>query len=88
MELCWINGQRLQVKNYQVLLARWRLPAEKHAAYLCKLKVGLGLLGGWAHLSSAESERRTFTQFRASVNKAISPHEIEHIDFINEKIDK
>ncbi len=37
--------------------------------------------GGWSHLSAVESERRTFTQFRASVNKAVAPHEIDHVDF-------
>jgi hypothetical protein len=42
--------------------------------------------GGWAHLSQVESERRTFTKFRASVNKAISPHEVDHIDFIVDEI--
>lgn len=42
--------------------------------------------GGWAHLSSVESERRTFTKFRKLVNKAISPHEVDHIDFILGKV--
>ena len=38
--------------------------------------------GGWDHLSHVESERRAFTQLRTSVNKAISPHEVDHIDFL------
>ena len=38
--------------------------------------------GGWTYLSSIESKRREFTRFRASVNKAIAPHEVDHIDFI------
>jgi len=38
--------------------------------------------GGWTYLSRVESERRTFTKFRALVNQAISPHEVDHIDFI------
>src|SRR5208337_1649632 len=38
--------------------------------------------GGWSHLSIQESERRTFTRFRAAINKAIAPHEVDHIDFI------
>ena len=42
--------------------------------------------GGWAHLSQVESERRAFTEFRASVNKAISPHEVDHIDFVADEI--
>jgi len=42
--------------------------------------------GGWAYLSNDESERRTFTKFRASINKAISPHKVDHIDFITDKI--
>ena len=37
--------------------------------------------GGWAYLSSVETERRTFTRLRAAVNNAIAPHEIDHIDF-------
>jgi hypothetical protein len=37
--------------------------------------------GGWAHLSKKEAERRTFTHFRAAINKAIAPHEVDHIDF-------
>jgi hypothetical protein len=38
--------------------------------------------GGWSHLSTQESKRRTFTLFRAAISKAISPHEADHIDFI------
>ncbi|MBI2864183.1 MAG: DUF721 domain-containing protein [Chloroflexi bacterium] len=38
--------------------------------------------GGWSFLSAQESERRTFTRFRAAVNEAIDPHEVDHIDFI------
>lgn len=34
-----------------------------------------------AHLSSIESKRRTFTRFRTSVNDAIAPHEVDHVDF-------
>ncbi len=37
--------------------------------------------GGWSFLSTQESARRTFTHFRAAINKAIAPHEIDHIDF-------
>jgi hypothetical protein len=37
--------------------------------------------GGWSHLSTQESERRTFTRFRAAINKAIAPHEVDHVDF-------
>lgn len=37
--------------------------------------------GGWSHLSKNEPERRTFTEFRAAINKAIVPHEVDHIDF-------
>ncbi|MCC6965221.1 MAG: DUF721 domain-containing protein [Nitrospira sp.] len=38
--------------------------------------------GGWSHLSAVESERRLFTRFRASVNRAIAPQEVDHVDFI------
>ena len=41
--------------------------------------------GGWAYLSSVETERRTFSRFRAAVNKAIAPHEIDHIDFTTDE---
>jgi hypothetical protein len=37
--------------------------------------------GDWSHLSGDESKRRTFTNFRAAVNKAISPHMVDHINF-------
>lgn len=38
--------------------------------------------GGWSHLSAVESERWLFTRFRASINKAIAPHKVDHVDFI------
>jgi hypothetical protein len=38
--------------------------------------------GGWSHRSSEEAKRRTFTHFRSAVNKAISPHEVDHVEFI------
>ena len=37
--------------------------------------------GGWSCLSPREPERRTFTCFRAAINRAIAPHEVDHIDF-------
>jgi len=40
--------------------------------------------GQWHDLSSVEAERRTFTAFRKAVNKAISPHAVDHIDFIEQ----
>jgi len=41
---------------------------------------------GWAHLSQNETERCSFTEFRASVKKAITPHEVDHIDFVADEI--
>jgi hypothetical protein len=41
--------------------------------------------GGWMYRSPDEAKRRTFTQFRAAINKAISPHEVDHIEFATEK---
>lgn len=41
--------------------------------------------GGWSYLSTQESERRTFTHFRAAINKVIAPHEVDHINFIIEE---
>lgn len=38
--------------------------------------------GGWSRLSKQESGRRTFTRFRSAINKAIAPHEADHIDFL------
>lgn len=40
--------------------------------------------GSWSHLSAVESERRSFTRFRASINNAIAPHEVDHVDFTTE----
>jgi len=37
--------------------------------------------GGWACLAAEESKRRAFTRFRAAINSAIKPHEVDHIDF-------
>ncbi|MBK6631442.1 MAG: hypothetical protein IPG33_10575 [Betaproteobacteria bacterium] len=36
--------------------------------------------GSWS-LSTQESKRRTFSHFRAAINEAIAPHEVDHIDF-------
>lgn len=43
--------------------------------------------GDWASILSTEQERRAFTQFRQSINKAIAPHVVDHVDFrpIDEK---
>ena len=38
--------------------------------------------GTWDSLSTIESKRRTFTDFRQAVNRAIKPLEVDHIDFI------
>jgi hypothetical protein len=35
--------------------------------------------GEWCFLSWYEPDRRTFTIFRAAINKAIAPHEIDHV---------
>jgi hypothetical protein len=43
--------------------------------------------GNWFHLSNVESERRAFTRFRAAINKAIAPHEIDHVDFTTSRLD-
>jgi hypothetical protein len=37
--------------------------------------------GAWTKLASDENKRRSFTRLRASVNAAIAPHEVDHIDF-------
>jgi hypothetical protein len=37
--------------------------------------------GTWTSLVSDE-RRRSFTQFRAAINKAIAPLEVDHIDFV------
>ena len=37
--------------------------------------------GEWSCLSSRALERRTFTNFRAAINVAIAPHEVDHIEF-------
>jgi hypothetical protein len=37
--------------------------------------------GGWCYLSHLKPERLTFTRFRAAINKAIAPHEIDHVHF-------
>lgn len=37
--------------------------------------------GGWRTLSRRDEERRAFTRFRAAINEAISPHQVDHVDF-------
>jgi len=37
--------------------------------------------GGWNVLAKNEEQRRRFTIFRADINKAISPHKVDHVDF-------
>ena len=86
----------------EILLTRWPEIAGKELSIITRPVVFTGnkarrLLvkadaalkppwGGWCHLSNVESERRAFTSFRASVNEAISPHEVDHIDFIADEI--
>jgi len=41
--------------------------------------------GEWTYLSNEKLKRRTFTKMRAAINKAISPHEIDHVDFTHER---
>jgi hypothetical protein len=41
--------------------------------------------GGWSYRSPDEMQRRTFTRFRSAVNNAITPHEVDHIDFVSEQ---
>jgi|LSQX01.3.fsa_nt_gb hypothetical protein len=38
--------------------------------------------GTWDELSFNKAMRITFTNFRAAINKAIAPYEVDHIDFI------
>jgi hypothetical protein len=38
--------------------------------------------GGWSYRASDEARRRSFTRFRSAVNKAIGPHEVDHIKFV------
>jgi hypothetical protein len=35
--------------------------------------------GEWSYLSWYEPDRRTFTTFRGAINKAIAPHEVDHV---------
>lgn len=37
--------------------------------------------GSWAELSRIEEKRHTFTRFRAAINRAIAPHEVDHVVF-------
>lgn len=42
--------------------------------------------GSWFGRDTDVAKRRTFTAFRAAVNSAISPHEVDHIEFIGDGI--
>jgi len=37
--------------------------------------------GSWTQLSAEEPKRRAFTAFRAAINKAIAPLEVDHVEF-------
>ena len=37
--------------------------------------------GSWSQLSNRESARRTFTEFRRSINQVLQPHEVDHVAF-------
>jgi hypothetical protein len=38
--------------------------------------------GTWTELAHDEEKRRSFTRLRESINTAIAPHEVDHIDFV------
>jgi hypothetical protein len=40
--------------------------------------------GRWSPLSANQELRRKFTRFRAAINAAIAPHEVDHMDFTAE----
>lgn len=40
--------------------------------------------GSWSHIDRSESARTAFRELRAAINKAIEPHEIDHIDFVTD----
>jgi len=40
--------------------------------------------GSW-YMLTLGLERRAFTLFRAAVNRSISPHSVDHIDFVHAK---
>jgi len=40
--------------------------------------------GAWSSLPVNEETRRKFTRFRAAINAAIAPHEVDHVDFTTE----
>ena len=42
--------------------------------------------GTWVKLAHEEEKRRTFTHLRKAINGALSPHEVDHIDFIPDKL--
>lgn len=42
--------------------------------------------GNWTQLPPEPSRRRAFSALRAAINKAISPHEVDHIDFVCDNV--
>jgi hypothetical protein len=38
--------------------------------------------GSWSHLAHSEA-RRAFTHFRAAINEAVHPLEVDHVDFVH-----
>lgn len=43
--------------------------------------------GDWSSLSSFRPKRRAFTDFRAAINKAIAPMEVDHVQFFTDGLD-
>ena len=58
-----------------------RFTGEKKRRLLVLHRDGSPPWGDWRSLSHVEGERRTFTSFRSAINSAITPHEIDHVDF-------
>ena len=38
--------------------------------------------GNWAQRGDDEEQRRAFTRLRSTINRAIAPHEVDHIEFL------
>jgi hypothetical protein len=89
------SREQLQV-SLETLLNKWseicpeiamftkplRFSGEKKRALLVIADQGrTAPWGSWESLSRDESKRATFRQFRASVNKVVAPHMVDHIIF-------
>jgi hypothetical protein len=78
-----LSGRWIEIvgKSLAAVTESLRFTGKKKRRLLVLHGTGSPPWGEWDYLSHLESKRRTFSAFRAAINDAITPHEIDHVDF-------